>query len=209
MSRPLALTGAAARPKIDRMMARRSGVVTCWLVLASSAAVSAQTAAPQQTDPSIAIALQEGRQIVAQARAAADNLKAQVGQAREAHDVIKALCLSDNRKQLQAAERSSRERLNALESAVSSSQLVRARHEHAVLTALAERIEAITKQADECIGKEANATHDAALVVDVSASVPGVDPSSSVLKPFGGAMSLAAFDPDSISPPPVVATPID
>jgi hypothetical protein len=194
---------------------KHGALLACWLVLASSSAVNAQSAAsPQiaalkQPGPEIAAALQEGRQIVAHARGAVDNLKAQVAQARQGHDVIKALCLSDNRKQLQAAERSTRERLSALESAVSSGQWVRARHEHSLLSALAERVEAISKQADECVGNEASSTHDAALVVDVSASVPGVDPSSSVLKPFGGELSVAAFDPDSISPPPVVATPID
>jgi hypothetical protein len=191
------------------MMARRMGVLVCWLVLGSSSAVVAQTVASKQLGPEISQALQEGRQIVASARGAADNLKAQVSQARQAHDVVKALCLSDNRKQLQAAERTSRERLNALESAVASGQLVRARHEHSVLSALGERIEAITQQANECIGNEASSTSGADLVVDVNASVPGVDPSSSVLKPFGGALSLAAFDPNSISPPPIVATPID
>jgi hypothetical protein len=191
------------------MMARRMGVLVCWLVLGSSSAVVAQTVASKQLGPEISQALQEGRQIVAKARGAADNLKAQVSQARQAHDVVKALCLSDNRKQLQAAERTSRERLNALESAVASGQLVRARHEHSVLSALGERIEAITQQANECIGNEASSTSGADLVVDVNASVPGVDPSSSVLKPFGGALSLAAFDPNSISPPPIVATPID
>lgn len=197
------------------MIVRRAAVLGCWLVLASSSAVNAQiaalpqTAAVKQAEPEIAITLQEGRQIVAQARGAVDNLKTQVAQARQGHDVIRALCLSDNRKQLQAAERSTRERLNALESAVSSGQWVRARHEHALLSALAERVEAITKQADECVGDEASSTHDAELVVDVSNSVPGVDPSSSVLKPFGGTLSLAAFDSESISPPPVVATPID
>ncbi|HEX2879184.1 MAG TPA: hypothetical protein VHO25_06580 [Polyangiaceae bacterium] len=191
------------------MMARRMGVLACGLVLGSSSMVVAQSAAPKQLGPEITQALQEARQVVANARGAAESLKTQVGEARQAHDVIKALCLSDNRKQLQAAERTSRERLNALEAAIANGQLVRARHEHAVLSALGERIESITKQADGCIGDEASSSSGSDLVVDVSASVPGVDPSSSVLNPFGGVVSLAAFDPDSISPPPIVATPID
>jgi hypothetical protein len=177
--------------------------------LGFSSAVVAQNSGPKQLGPEIIQVLQEGRQVVAGARVAAESLKAQVAEAREAHDVIKALCLSDNRKQLQAAERTGKERLNALESAAASGQLTRARHEHSVLSALAERIQAITKQAGECVGARANSTRGAELAVDVSAAVPGVDPSSSVLNPFGGTMSLAAFDPDSISPPPVVATPID
>jgi sensor histidine kinase regulating citrate/malate metabolism len=191
------------------MMARRMGVLACGLVLGSSSMVVAQSAAPKQLGSEITQALQEARQVVANARSAADSLKAQVGEARDAHDVIKALCLSDNRKQLQAAERTSRERLNALQAAVTNGQLVRARHEHAVLSALGERIEAITKQAAECVGDESSSNRGSELVVAVSAGVPGVDPSSSVVNPFGGVLSLAAFDPDSISPPPIVATPID
>jgi hypothetical protein len=78
-----------------------------------------------------------------------------------------------------------------------------------MLTALGERVAAIIKQADECIGDEVSRDQGGALVIDVSASVPGVDPSSTVINPFGATLSAAALDPDAISPPPIVATPID
>src|SRR6185503_10346836 len=105
------------------------------------------------------------------------------------------LCLSDNLSQLKTAERSSNERFAALEAALSSSQIERARHESTVLLALDERTSAISAKASDCIGTEANADSEGSLALQISRSVPGVDPSSSVNRPFGNAVSPAAFGP--------------
>jgi len=146
---------------------------------------------------------------MADAHAAVVEVKGQLALAREARDVIKALCLADNLRQLKTAERSAGERFAALQAALSSSQIERARHESTVLTALGERRAAISAEAGDCIGTEGSVDSQGSLSQHVSSSVPGVDPSSSVRRPFGGALSPAAFGPDTISPPPVVATPID
>jgi hypothetical protein len=137
--------------------------------------------------------LEQSRNTLERMQMSADSIRRQLAEAREARDVVKSLCLDDKLSQMDVARRSAGDRVSGLESAVSSGNAERARHEFAVITALQERMEALTAEASQCIGEETGAIGDATLSVTVDAEIAAMEPT-------------IPLDP-LVSAPPVLASP--
>ncbi len=138
--------------------------------------------------------LEQSRNTVERMQMGADSIRRQLAEAREARDVVKSLCLDDKLSQMDVARRSAGDRVSGLETAVSSGNAERARHEFAVMTALHERMDALTAEAGQCIGEETGAIGDASLVVTIDPEIAVMEPSIPPLAPL-------------ISVPPVLASP--
>jgi hypothetical protein len=143
-------------------------------------AASAEAAGNQQPETAPALTpeqmLQQSRSGLERMELAAENIRRLLREAREAKDVVKALCLDDKLTQMDVAKRSTADRLVGLESAVQTGNKERLRHEFAVITALRERAEAIAAEANQCIGEETGALGDAEVVVTIDPDVANTDP---------------------------------
>lgn len=120
--------------------------------------------------------LRQSRSVLERIELAVETIRRQLREAREAKDVVKALCLDDKLTQMDVAKRSTTDRVSGLEAAVQSGNGERARHEFAVISALKERAEALTAEANQCIGEETGALGDAELVITVDPDVANTDP---------------------------------
>jgi hypothetical protein len=185
------------------------------VLLQSTVAFAALAEAPEPSQPTASLqrdpvaALQRGEEIVKATRSARRAVNTQLAQAKSERDIVKILCLSDKARQLEIARRSGDDRLGALRAAARDGRTDSIAHELLVLEALSERVGAIATESSECIGEEAGQDSEATLDLQLSPLLPNADPSSAVQRPFADASAPATFPGDSISPPPVVASPTD
>jgi hypothetical protein len=99
-----------------------------------------------------------------------------LGQARQAHDVVKTLCLNDKLSQVDVATRSATDRLASLKAAVHSNDIELASHEFTICTVLAQRAQQISTEANQCIGEEAAFLGATNVVTTVDPGITGQDP---------------------------------
>ncbi|UQA58258.1 hypothetical protein [Polyangium aurulentum] len=85
-------------------------------------------------------------------------------QARTQRDVVKTLCLNDKLNQIDVAIRSARERKQSLELAAKRSDTDLSTHEFTILTVLRQRVEQLSAEANQCIGKEVDVLGESAAV---------------------------------------------
>jgi hypothetical protein len=120
-------------------------------------------------------------------------VRKQLGDAREAKDVVKVLCLNDKLSQIDVAIRSARDRMPNLKSAADRNDNDRARHEFTVIQVLRDRVRALVAEANQCIGEETGFVGESDVTVDIDPTIPD-DPSD--------------FPDDPIvSQPPVISSP--
>lgn len=117
-------------------------------------------------------------------------------QARSAKDVVKTLCLNDKLNQIDVATRSAKDRATTLQSAVSSHDKDRARHEFVILQVLKDRVDQLVKEANQCIGEETGFIGESAVSLTIDPNIP--DNNTDQL----------GHDPEIVSEPPVLASPV-
>lgn len=116
----------------------------------------------------------QGLEAVAAVDAAAQQVRAMVAAAKDKRDVVKVLCLEDKTTQVAAALTTSQERAEALQAALDSSAVERARHEFVMLMTLRDRVSTLMNEANQCIGEETGFTGDAELTVEIDPNLPEV-----------------------------------
>jgi hypothetical protein len=121
-------------------------------------------------------------------------VRVQLTQAREQRDVVKVLCLNDKLNQIDVGIRSARDRVTTLKGAATRNDSDKARHESTVIKVLAERVQALVSEANQCIGEETGFLGDSKVIVSIDPAIPDTDPSEPPDEPL-------------ISDPPVLSSP--
>jgi hypothetical protein len=115
-----------------------------------------------------------GLEALAAVEAASQQVRAMAATAKDKRDVVKVLCLEDKTTQVGAALTTSQERADALQVAIDTSALERARHEYVMLMTLSDRVVTLMNEANQCIGEETGFTGDAELTVEIDPNLPEV-----------------------------------
>lgn len=158
-------------------------------------ATTADIQAPREVDLPAEQQLALGHQYVLRMDQNTATVRNMLEQARAARDVVKSLCLNDKLNQIDVATRSAKDRLTALESAVTGKDKDRSRHEFMILQVLRDRIDQLVKEANQCIGEEAGFIGESNVSLTVDPNIPDNNPAQ------------LGNDPDIISEPPVLSSP--
>ena len=119
----------------------------------------------------------------------------QATDAKQKHDVVKSLCLSDKLSQIHVAVTTASGRIDTLESAASHNDADRAKHEFTIVQVLKDRSAALVAEANQCIGEETGFIGESQVTVTVSPELPDTDPSNFPNDPI-------------VSEPPVLNSPV-
>jgi hypothetical protein len=93
-------------------------------------------------------------------------------EARKQRDVVKTLCLNDKLNQIDVAQRSARERRQSLDLAVKRDDADLSSHEFTILGVLRQRVEQLTAEANQCIGKDADILGETSTVTQIDPTIP-------------------------------------
>jgi hypothetical protein len=93
-------------------------------------------------------------------------------EARAQRDVVKTLCLNDKLNQIDVGLRSARERKGSLELAAKRNDADLSSHEFTILGVLRQRIEQLTAEANQCIGKDADIMGESSIISSVDPAIP-------------------------------------
>jgi len=107
---------------------------------------------------------------------AAQTVRRQLEQSREARDVVKVLCLNDKLNQIDVAIRAARDRIPVLTAALDKNDSDNSRHEFAVLQVLRDRVRALVQESNQCIGEEAGFVGESKVIVTIDPGIPATDP---------------------------------
>ena len=118
----------------------------------------------------------------------------QASDAKQKHDVVKSLCLSDKLSQIHVAVTTAAGRIDTLEAAAGKNDTDRAKHEFTIVQVLKDRSAALVSEANQCIGEETGFIGETTVTVTVDPSIPDTDPSTFPTDPL-------------VSQPPVLASP--
>ena len=102
----------------------------------------------------------------------------QASDAKQRHDVVKSLCLSDKLSQIHVAVSTASGRIEALEAAAGHNDSDRAKHEFTIVQVLKDRSSALVSEANQCIGEETGFIGESTVTVTIDPSVPDTDPSN-------------------------------
>ncbi|HTA93837.1 MAG TPA: hypothetical protein VK745_29875 [Polyangiaceae bacterium] len=122
------------------------------------------------------------------------SVQRQASEAKQQHDVVKSLCLSDKLSQIHVAVSTASGRIDTLSAAVSHNDSDRAKHEFTVIQVLKDRSSALVAEANQCIGEETGFIGDSTVTVTIDPSIPNTDPSDFPNNPI-------------VSEPPVLSSP--
>jgi hypothetical protein len=134
----------------------------------SSPSGAQAAAAPPTLDQMAA----KAREVLAKLDQSSQNVGRMLRDARAAKDVVKALCLDDKLSQVDVAKRSAADRSASLAEAAKSGNAERAQHDFEVIGALEERSNALSAEAQQCIGEEKGYAGGSSLKVTVDPSIP-------------------------------------
>lgn len=124
-------------------------------------------------------------------KATRDSLAALHAKAKDAKDVVKTLCLDDKVGQVETALDTAADRRGSLREALENGATERAKHEFTLIAVLTERVGALTEEANQCIGEDAQFNEDDESTLDLTMT--------SVLPSVNG---------DTVQlPPPIVIAP--
>lgn len=124
-------------------------------------------------------------------QAARESMRQALEKARLQRDVVKTLCLNDKMNQTDVGIRSARERQESLRAAVQRSDADLASHEFTILGVLRQRVDALSAEANQCIGQEAGFVGESAVSFTVD---PGMAPDTSTFQDQVGSIVV---DPPS------------
>jgi len=118
----------------------------------------------------------------------------QASEAKQRHDVVKSLCLSDKLSQIHVAVSTVAGRIQALDAAASRNDADRSKHEFTIVQVLKDRSAALVSEANQCIGEETGFIGESRVTVTIDPSIPDTDPSDFPNDPL-------------VSEPPVLSSP--
>jgi len=124
----------------------------------------------------------------------AASVQRQASEAKQKHDVVRSLCLSDKLSQIHVAVNTAGGRIDALAAAVGRNEGDRAKHEFTIVQVLKDRTSALVAEANQCIGEETGFIGDSTVTVSIDPTIPNIDPSVFPSDPF-------------VSEPPVLSSP--
>jgi hypothetical protein len=113
--------------------------------------------------------------IVKRIDAVATQIAAMLEGAQDERDVVRVLCLADKNNQVGLAVGTARDRSASLTAALLRGAEPRARHEFRLLSVVAERVEFLVTEANQCWGQEVGQMGESSLVVDVDPNMPAPD----------------------------------
>ncbi len=116
--------------------------------------------------------LQETDTYLARMESARSVVRRLLEEARAQRDVVKTLCLNDKLNQIDVALRSSRERRTALDLAVKRDDADLSSHEFTILGVLRQRVEQLSAEANQCIGKDADILGETSTVTQIDPTIP-------------------------------------
>ena len=102
----------------------------------------------------------------------------QASDAKQKHDVVKSLCLSDKLSQIHVAVSTAAGRIEALEAAASHNDADRSKHEFTIVQVLKDRSAALVSEANQCIGEETGFIGESTVTVSIDPTIPDTDPSN-------------------------------
>ena len=102
----------------------------------------------------------------------------QASDAKQKHDVVKSLCLSDKLSQIHVAVSTAAGRIDTLEAAASHNDADRSKHEFTIVQVLKDRSAALVSEANQCIGEETGFIGESTVTVTIDPSIPDTDPSN-------------------------------
>jgi len=138
--------------------------------------------------------LERVRAVIPEMEGHRGNVNAQLNEAKKNRDVVKALCLDDKVKQMKLATETAKDRVVALNSAVTQNDPDRSRHEFTVIQVLRERVQTLVAEAQQCIGEETGFVGNSDVIVNIDPAIPDTDPSDFPEDPL-------------VSEPPVLSSP--
>jgi len=124
----------------------------------------------------------------------AAGVQRQASDAKQKHDVVKTLCLSDKLSQIHVAVSTAAGRIETLEAAVNHNEADRAKHEFTIVQVLKDRSSALVSEANQCIGEETGFIGESTVTVTIDPSIPDTDPSNFPADPL-------------VSQPPTLSSP--
>jgi hypothetical protein len=101
----------------------------------------------------------------------------QLKDAKDKKDVVKSLCLDDKLRQMKLATDTAKDRVIALNSAVSQNDADRSKHEFTVIQVLKERVQSLVAEAQQCIGEETGFIGNDSVIVEIDPAIPDGDQS--------------------------------
>ncbi|TKD04382.1 hypothetical protein [Polyangium fumosum] len=116
--------------------------------------------------------LQETDTYIGRMESARSVVRRLLEEARAQRDVVKTLCLNDKLNQIDVTLRSARERRQALDLAVKRDDADLSSHEFTILGVLRQRVEQITAEANQCIGKDADILGETSTVTQIDPGIP-------------------------------------
>ena len=140
----------------------------------------------------------QGANILARVEAIRGQIAKELQGAREARDVVRALCLNDKLSQIDVLRRAGADRMAQLQAAIARADRELADHEFTILTVQRTRAEQIASEAMQCIGSEMAFVGQTQVETTIDPNLPPVDVTGTVPEP-----PL----PPGIMLPPVSVTP--
>jgi hypothetical protein len=175
-----------------------AGTVLCCfgVALAQDAAKPSSLTVDSQKDVNLTPAqmLQRARSFKPAMDNDANAVQRQASDAKQKHDVVKSLCLSDKLSQIHVAVSTASARLETLEAAVGHNDADSAKHEFTIVQVLKDRSAALVAEANQCIGEETGFVGESTVTVTIDPSIPDTDPSTFPNDPI-------------VAEPPVISSP--
>lgn len=180
------------KPVKIAMMVLGVGFVALGSVYAAEGAPSA----PAPPSSSAQALLAQAKGSMAHIDSAAAVISRMLRDARHDKDVVKVMCLDDKLNQIDVAKRTVGERVDAMELALSAGTTDTFDFEMAVISALEERANTLSAEAQQCIGEEKGFVGGSKLEYkQVDPNIPQQDVSASPSSPV-------------VSAPPTAASPV-
>ncbi|MDI1449612.1 hypothetical protein [Polyangium sp. 6x1] len=166
----------------ERMLGFGALCALSLLVAAGIASAQAQGAPPPPPDTNAGLQrqvtltpaqqLQETDTYLARMESARSVVRRLLEEARAQRDVVKTLCLNDKLNQIDVTLRSARERRQSLDLAVKRDDADLSSHEFTILGVLRQRVEQLTAEANQCIGKDADILGETSTVTQIDPGIP-------------------------------------
>ena len=159
-----------------------AGTVLCCVgvALAQDAPQPTSIAVDSQKDVNLTPAqmLQKARAFKPTMENDAAAVQRQASDAKQKHDVVKSLCLSDKLSQIHVAVSTAAGRIETLEAAVSHNDADSAKHEFTIVQVLKDRSSALVAEANQCIGEETGFIGESTVTVSIDPNIPNTDDST-------------------------------
>ena len=156
-----------------------AGTVLCCfgVAFAQDAAKPSSLTVDSQKDVNLTPAqmLQQARSFKPSMDNDAAAVQRQASDAKQKHDVVKSLCLSDKLSQIHVAVSTAAGRIDTLESAANHNDADAAKHEFTIIQVLKDRSAALVAEANQCIGEETGFIGESAVTVSIDPNIPNPD----------------------------------